>query len=133
VTAPRRFDVVGLSHYMQRVRRAVFLADDRHDRDAVAALQQKQSTAEDLERATVPANERDARRKLVTAANEARNDDLLAVDDELLQLSKRPITAADLKWLRAMVRRWERSIRITPRSALLRRCGWRSSGSVDRH
>src|SRR4051812_47861944 len=99
VTAPHRFDVVGLSRHRQHVRRAETLADNRHDRQAWVVLQEKLTAAEELERSTAPQSDADARQKLINAAVEIRavgpvyeGPDFA---DELMSLAKRRrITAA---------------------------------------
>jgi hypothetical protein len=118
VTPPRRHDVVGLSRHRQHVRRAMFRADDRGDRAAVALLNEKLTGAEEIERATVPQSEADARQKLITAANEIRaigpEDKRLAAEGELMLLAKRRITAAHLTRLRVLLARWEQDLEQYP-------------------
>jgi hypothetical protein len=70
VAPPHRFDVVGLSRHRQHVRRAMFRADDHRDEQAVAVLQERLIAAADIEMATAPQNEPDARQKLINAAIE---------------------------------------------------------------
>jgi hypothetical protein len=60
LTTPDRSDVVTLSRYRQRIRRAAFQADDRRDNEAVELLDLMLTAAEELEMATRPTNDADA-------------------------------------------------------------------------
>jgi hypothetical protein len=105
----RQHDVVGLSRYRQRIRRAETLADDRHDKRAWVVLVEKLTAAEDLERATTPQSDADARQKLINAANQIRSNWPYALAEEIYGLAKvRRIMAADLIRLRGVLEYFER-------------------------
>ena len=66
------------------------------------------TATEEIERATAPRSDADARQKLVNAAREIRAEYEVAGDDEeLLRLAGRQITAADLTWLSKLLAQWE--------------------------
>ena len=66
------------------------------------------TAAEEIERATAPRSDADARQKLVNAAREVRAEYKVAGDDEeLLRLAGRQITDADLTWLSKLLAQWE--------------------------